>query len=155
MLLLVRCEGRTWIADAGFGAEGLLLPVLFQKGVVSEQFSWRYRVVPEEDVWVLQSLHGDAWTDLYAFTLEPQHAVDYEVANHYTSTHPDSRFRRMVTAQLASPGVRRILRGADLVVDEGSVVTRRTIDGPDELLAVLAESFGLRFPDDTRFDLPV
>jgi N-hydroxyarylamine O-acetyltransferase len=155
MLLLVRCEGRTWIADAGFGAEGLLLPVLFQKGVVSEQFAWRYQVVPEDDFWVLQSLHGDAWTDLYAFTLEPQHAVDYEMANHFTSTHPDSRFRRTVTAQLASPGVRRILRGADLVVDEGNAVTRRTIEGRDELLAVLAESFGLRFPDGTRFDLPV
>ena len=154
MLLLVRCEGRTWLADVGFGAEGLLHPVPFGKGEVSEQFAWRYRVVPEEGLWVLQSLHGEGWTDLYAFTLEPQHAVDYEMANHYTSTHPDSRFRRTVTAQLAAPGVRRILRGGELTVDAGDSVTRRTVD-PDEILAVLDESFGLRLPEGTSLPLTV
>src|SRR4051794_1820984 len=69
MLLLVRCEGRTWLADVGFGAEGLLHPVPFRDGAVSEQFTWSYRVVQEDGgAWVLQSLHGDGWTDLYAFT---------------------------------------------------------------------------------------
>jgi N-hydroxyarylamine O-acetyltransferase len=155
MLLLVRCEGKTWLADVGFGAEGLLHPVPFGKGEVSEQYRWSYRVVQEGDLWVLQSLHADGWTDLYAFALEPQHAVDYEMANHFTSTHPESRFRRTVTAQLATPGVRRVLRFGELVVDDGNDVTRRTIEGPDELLAVLAESFGLRMPAGTRFELPV
>lgn len=156
MLLLVRCDGRTWLADVGFGAEGLLHPVPFGTGEVSEQFSWSYRVVQEDGgPWVLQSLHGEDWTDLYAFTLEPQHAVDYEMANHFTSTHPESRFRRTVTAQLATPGMRRVLRFGELVVDEGSTVTRHTIADPDELLAVLDESFGLRMPAGTRFDLPV
>jgi N-hydroxyarylamine O-acetyltransferase len=153
MLLLVRCDGRTWLADVGFGAEGLLHPVPFRDGAVSEQFTWRYRVVQEEGgAWVLQSLHGEAWTDLYAFTLEPQHAVDYEMANHFTSTHPESRFRKTVTAQLAAPGVRRVLRGGELVVDDGTEVTRRIV-GPDELLTVLAESFGLRLPAGTRIDI--
>ena len=151
MLLLVRCEGKTWLADVGFGAEGLLHPVPFGKGEVSEQYAWSYRVAQEDGgLWVLQSLHGEGWSDLYAFTLEPQHAVDYEMANHFTSTHPESRFRRTVTAQLAAPSVRRVLRGRELVVDEGSAVTRRTIDGPDELLAVLDESFGLRLPAGTK-----
>jgi len=153
MLMLVRCDGRTWLADVGFGAEGLLHPVPFGKGEASEQFSWSYRVVQENGLWVLQSLHGEGWMDLYAFTLEPQHAVDYEMANHFTSTHPESRFRKTVTAQLASPGVRRILRGGELTVDEGTNVTRRPV-GPDELLAVLDESFGLRLPAGTRIEVP-
>lgn len=147
MLLLVRCEGRTWLADVGFGAEGLLLPVPFATGEVSEQFAWSYRVVPEGELWVLQSLHGDAWSGLYAFTLEEQHAVDYEMANHFTSTHPESRFRRGVTAQLAAPGVRRILRGGELTIDDGTTVTRRPITDADDLVVVLGESFGLRLAD--------
>ena len=154
MLLLVRCDGRTWLADVGFGAEGLLHPVPFGKGEVSEQFSWSYRVVQEDGgLWVLQSLHGGGWTDLYAFTLEPQHAVDYEMANHFTSTHPESRFRRTVTAQLAAPGVRRVLRGGELTIDDGGGVTRRAV-ADDELLAVLDESFGLRLPEGTRIEVP-
>jgi N-hydroxyarylamine O-acetyltransferase len=121
---------------------------------VSEQFTWSYRVVQEEGgAWVLQSLHGEAWTDLYAFTLEPQHAIDYEMANHFTSTHPESRFRKTVTAQLAAPGVRRILCGGELMVDDGTEVTRRAV-GADELLAVLDESFGLRLPAGTRIEVP-
>jgi len=111
-------------------------------------------VAQEDGLWVLQSLHGDGWTDLYAFTLEPQHAADYEMANHFNLTHPESRFRKTVTAQLAAPGVRRILRGGELTVDEGTNVTRRPV-GPDELLAVLDESFGLRLPDGTRIKVPV
>lgn len=148
MLLLVRCEGRTWLADVGFGAEGLLHPVPFGNGEVSAQFAWSYQVVREDGLWVLQSMRDEGWADLYAFTLEPQHDVDYEMANHFTSTHPASRFRRAVTAQLAAPGVRQILRGGELVVDDGEVVTRRAV-GPDELLAVLDETFGLRLPEGT------
>ena len=49
----------------------------------------------------------------------------------------------------------RILRGGELTVDEGTAVTRRMIDGPEELLAVLAESFGLRLPEGTRIEVPV
>jgi N-hydroxyarylamine O-acetyltransferase len=153
MLMLARCEGRTWLADVGFGAEGLLLPVPFGSGEVSEQFAWSYRVVPEDDLWVLQSLHGDAWSDLYAFTLEEQHAVDYEMANHFTSTHAESRFRRGVTAQLAAPGVRRILRGGELTIDDGRTVTRRPVD-PGELVSVLDTTFGLRLPDGARLEIP-
>lgn len=153
MLMLVRCDGRSWIADVGFGAEGLLLPVPFGTGEVSRQYGWSYRVVPEGAEWVLQSLHGDGWSDLYVFTLEPAHPADYEMANHFTSTYPESRFRRGVTAQLAAPGVRHILRGGELVVDDGSTVTRRPIADAADLAAVLAESFGLRLPDAAK--LPV
>ena len=150
MLLLVRCDGWTWLADVGFGAEGLLYPVPFGKGEVSEQFAWSYRIIPEGDQWVLQSLHGGDWSDLYAFTLEPQHAIDYEMANHFTSTHPESRFRQRVTAQLAAPGVRRILRGGELTIDDGTTITRRPIAGADDLAAVLGESFGLRLPEGAK-----
>ncbi len=38
---------------------------------------------------------GTAWEHLYAFTQEAQHRVDYELANHYTSTHPSSQFTQV------------------------------------------------------------
>ena len=45
---------------------------------------------------------AQAWTDLYAFTLERHFPVDYEMANHYTSTHPSSPFVQALTAQRLS-----------------------------------------------------
>ncbi len=158
MTLLVTVEGGeggSWLADVGFGAEGLLLPVPFGAGEAARQFAWTYRIVPEEPgLSVLQSSRGGAWEDLYAFTLDPQAPIDYEMANYYTSTHPDSRFLRTLTVQRATPEGRHILRDRELLLDRGAhepAVTSRTIADDDELLAVLAETFGLWFPTGTRF----
>ena len=151
ILLLVNVDGATWLADVGFGLEGLLLPVPFGSGREARQFAWTYRVTETDGEWILQSLRNGSWTDLYSFSLEPQLAVDFEPANHYTSTHPESRFVRTLTVQLPTPDVRSMLRNQELVLDRGGTVTRRVLADDDELLAVLAETFGLRFPAGTRF----
>ncbi|HSE00539.1 MAG TPA: arylamine N-acetyltransferase [Burkholderiales bacterium] len=151
ILLRVDAAGATWLADAGFGLEGLLLPVPFVIGREARQFGWTYRVVEANGEWTLQSLRTGGWTDLYSFSLEPQLAVDFEPANHYTATHPDSRFVRTLTVQLPTPEVRYRLRNRELVLDRGGTVTRRELADDDELLSVLAEVFGLRFPAGTRF----
>jgi N-hydroxyarylamine O-acetyltransferase len=150
MLLLVRCDGDTWLADVGFGLEGLLLPVPFGSAKEVRQFDWTYRVAQERGQWVLQSLHAGSWTDLYAFSLEPQELVDFEMANHYTSTYPDSRFVQTLTVQLPTPQARTALRNRELIVDDGKTVTSRTLAGETELLEVLSEVFGLRLPPGIR-----
>jgi len=151
IILLVDADGAPWLADVGFGLEGLLLPVPFEAGRETRQYAWTYRVVETDGEWTLQSLRDGAWADLYSFTLDPCLAVDFEPANHYTATHPDSRFVRTLTAQLPTPDVRYKLRNRELVLDRGATVTRRVLADDDELLAVLAEVFGLRFPAGTRF----
>jgi N-hydroxyarylamine O-acetyltransferase len=151
ILLLVEVDGATWLADVGFGLEGLLLPVPFGSSREARQFAWTYRVIDVDGDWVLQSLRNESWTDLYSFTLEPYLAVDFEPANHYTATHPESRFVRTLTVQLPTPEVRYLLRNRELVLDRGGTVTRRVLADDDELLTVLAETFGLRFPAGTRF----
>jgi N-hydroxyarylamine O-acetyltransferase len=145
MLLLVAAEGSRWLADVGFGGEGLLLPVPFGSGEEAQHYAWTYRVVEAADsrTWVLQSRANDVWQDLYAFSLEAQQAVDYEVANHYTSTHPDSRFVRSLTAQLPGPERRMILRNRELTEDRGDAVKTRCLGGDDEVLQTLRETFGL------------
>src|SRR5262249_5473011 len=109
MLLAVRVDDADWLADVGFGGDGLLLPVPLADGAESRQFAWPYRLVAEAGLWVLQSRRGDGWLDLYAFTPEPHHLVDYEVANWFTSTHPQSHFTRTLTAQRPTPEARFIL----------------------------------------------
>jgi N-hydroxyarylamine O-acetyltransferase len=153
MALLVDADERQWIADVGFGGEGLLLPVPFVAGEVSTQYRWAYRVVPEGDRWVMQSHRVGEWIDMYAFTLERQELIDYEVANHYTSTHPSSRFVQSLTVQLPGPDQRLILRNRELTTDHGDTATARAVDDSD-LLDVLRDSFGLTFPPGTTFKLP-
>lgn len=151
MALLVEADGAQWLVDAGFGADGLLLPVAFEHGAVTRHFAWSYRMLEEGARWVLQMQRNGAWQDQYAFTLEPQELVDYELANYYTSTHPDSRFTRTLTAQLPSPHSRAALRDRELTLDDGSTITTTSVP-EDELLAVLADRFGLHFPAETKFN---
>jgi N-hydroxyarylamine O-acetyltransferase len=150
MLLRVEVEGRAWLADVGFG-DGLLQPMPLAPGQVVRQFAQTYRVMEEEGVWVLQSLRGDGWQDFYAFTLEPQVPVDYEVANYYTSTHPDSVFRRLITVQRPTPEARYVLWNRELTVTRGASAEKRVVADDDDLLGVLAGHFGLEFPPGTRF----
>lgn len=155
-LLLVEADGAPWLVDVGFGGEGLLLPVPLS-GEVSHQYAWRYRVIQASGTtgqWVLQSLRDGDWLDLYAFTLEPQELADYEMANHYTSTHPSSRFVQTLTAQLPGTETRYVLRGRELTVDRGDSIASHTLADDAEVLAVLADTFGLRLPPGTRIPNP-
>lgn len=151
MLLNVDVAGSPWLADVGFGTGGLLKPVAMLPGQVARQFAWSFRLVEEHGLLVLQSLAGGAWQDLYAFTLEPQYPVDFEMANHYVSTHPNSRFVQTLAVQRQTPTACYMLRNRELTIVTGDVVETTRIDDDESLLHVLAETFGLEFPPGTRF----
>jgi N-hydroxyarylamine O-acetyltransferase len=115
MLLRVESEGAVWIADVGFGGIGLLEPMLLREGSVSEQGGLTYMLRREGDYWVLAMRDAaGAGDDLYEFTEESHTPGDVEMANHFTSTHPDSVFRRTLTIQRAREEERIILRGPSL-----------------------------------------
>ena len=109
MLLAVDVESERWLADVGFGGEGLLLPVRLTVDEVERHFGWQYRVSAEGGLFVLQSLRPEGWFDLYSFTLEEQYPVDYEVSNHFTSTYPTSPFVTRFVAQRPGKDVRLTL----------------------------------------------
>jgi N-hydroxyarylamine O-acetyltransferase len=149
MLLLVRLDGSQWLCDVGFGGEGLLHPVPID-GEAHGQFLNTYRVAEEGGLRVLQSFHHGAWEDLYAFEPEPRLPIDFELANHYTSTHPESRFLKTLTAQLPGPEVRRILRNRAYAELRGDQVEGREWR-PEEVISNLREAFGIEVPEGARF----
>jgi N-hydroxyarylamine O-acetyltransferase len=119
MLLRVESEGAPWIADVGFGGSGLLEPMRLAEGSTSEQGGMTYSLRREGLYWVLSS----GGSDFYEFTEEPNTAADVEIANHFTSTHPESIFRKTLTIQRATPTERVILRGNLLSRFRGGVQT--------------------------------
>jgi N-hydroxyarylamine O-acetyltransferase len=149
MLLLVKLEGTTWLCDVGFGGEGLLHPVPMN-GEAQDQFLNTYRVAAEGGLCVLQSFHDGAWEDIYAFVPEERYPIDFILANHYTSTHPDSRFLTTLTAQLPGPEVRRILRNRAYAELRGEQAEGRELS-LEEVIPTLREVFGLDVPEGARF----
>jgi N-hydroxyarylamine O-acetyltransferase len=122
-----------------------------EPGRESRQFARTYRVMAEGGAFVLQSRRSEEWLDLYAFTLEPSFPVDHEVSNHYTSTHPSSRFLRGPIAQRPTPAARYMLHGREFVVERGGETTTRELADDEDLLRILATAFGLDFPPGTHF----
>jgi N-hydroxyarylamine O-acetyltransferase len=144
MLLAVDIDGDAVIADVGFGADGLLLPVALRGATPTRQFAWTYRVADEGGgTYVMQSSASEGWRDLYAFTLEPQLAVDFELASWYTSTHPQSRFVQVLTAQRLWTTRRCALRDFELTEDDGATVRTVRLADREEQRRVLATTFGL------------
>ncbi len=153
MALAVDAGGDRWLADVGFGGDGLLDPIPFGNDGPVDQGVWTYRLEQEDEVQVVRSLHDDVWIDLYAFDLQPQLPIDFEVANHYTSTWPASTFVKHVTVQRPGPEERLVLWERWLSVQRPDGEERVEVRDPEELLAILAERFDLVFPEGTRFPL--
>jgi N-hydroxyarylamine O-acetyltransferase len=151
MLLLVEAGGQPWIADAGFGADGLLLPVPLRPGEESAQFAWKYRLMTEGGKYVLQSWWPEGWADLYVFDLEEQYPMDYVVANHFTSTYPTSPFLTMLRVQRPGPEVRTMLVNRTLIERTPQGVTETAVGDDAAVLETLASRFGLVFPAGTKF----
>ncbi len=119
MILAVDIAGTRWLADVGFGGDTLLDPISFESAEPVHQGAWAFRLADGGDTRILWGLRADGWLDLYSFTLEPQLPVDYEVANHYTSTWSRSPFvtkimgmRSRLASQRSSakPGAGRMCR---------------------------------------------
>ncbi|MGO9468170.1 MAG: arylamine N-acetyltransferase family protein [Isosphaeraceae bacterium] len=151
MLLAVAADGAEWLADVGFGGDGLLSPILLDQREPAEQFGRAFRVDDHGDIKVLQALRPDEWFDLYAFTLEPQYPIDYVVANHYTSTHPESVFVKTLVVQRMAPMSRWVLRNRELTEITSDGNATRSLPDDEALLVELARVFGLHFPAGTRF----
>ena len=134
MLLSVEVDGEPWLADVGFGRVGPLYPIRLNQAEAVHQSAWTFRMSREGGLHVLQTFHDDGWFDLYAFTREPQEPVDFVVANHYTSTHPDSPFVQTLVVQRTSPDTCWILRNLELTVEKAGEKTMETLWDDDALI---------------------
>ena len=110
MVLRLPIGRDVWLADVGFGGIGLVEPLPLRDGATSEQGGFTYRLRRDGHLWVLSMRDATEETDLYEFTEDPQTPWDIEVANHFTSTHPESIFRKTLTIQRTARDERTILR---------------------------------------------
>jgi N-hydroxyarylamine O-acetyltransferase len=147
MVLRVEAKGRSWLADVGFGGDGPAYPVPLD-GETSEQLGGAYAVAPEPgDVHVLRWCPERDRRDLYAFTLVPALPVDFEVAHHFTSTHPRSPFVTTLTVQRTTPEVRQVLRGRTYTEQDGQRQIQQELSDA-EVIELVTQVFGLDVPEE-------
>jgi len=152
MVVKVDVAGDPWLADVGFGALGLLEPIPLRDGAAASQVGLAYRLRRDGPVWVLSSVGPDpstagsvTTTDLYEFSEDPQTPGDVEVANHYTSTHPNSMFRRNLIVQQTTREERTMLRHDGITRYRNGAVVAEVVD-PAQLAAVARDLFEIDLP---------
>ena len=148
-MLCVEAEGRKWLADCGFGIRGLLTPLPLSPGSEVTLPLVSFRVMAEAGLYLVQARGAGeaAWADLYVFSLEPQHEVDFVMANHFTSTWPRSPFIRSLIAARVTRERRFTLCDGAFTETTSAGTISRDLTTPEELFAVLARDFGLALSD--------
>jgi N-hydroxyarylamine O-acetyltransferase len=157
VFLRVELGGASWLTDVGLGSMSLTAAIrLDESGAEQPTPHEPRRIVREGPRLFHQARLGAEWHDVCEFTLEEMPPIDRELANWFTSAHPQSHFRnRLIVARALPDGQRLTLLNHELTCRsaDGRGETR-LIATPDELLAVLAGNFGLHFPAGTRFGSP-
>ncbi|WIG55059.1 MAG: Arylamine N-acetyltransferase [Rhodanobacteraceae bacterium] len=152
MLLRVEADGKSWLADVGFGGNTPTAPLEFVPDIEQVTPHEPFRLIRRDDSdWRLQLFAADAWQTLYRFDLQPQFPADYRVSNYWTSTNPNSHFVTGLTAARA-PACRRLtLRNRQFAEHTaGGTTIKRTLATVAEIRAVLQENFLIRLPEDTK-----
>ena len=146
MVLRLPIDGAPWLADVGFGGLGLLEPIPLRHGAASMQGGLTYTLRRDDDLWVLSMRDAaGSSTDLYEFGDDPQTPADVEVANHYTSTHPDSIFRQTLTIQRARRDERTILRNGTLTRYREGMMAEEPVER-GRLHEIARDVFGVELP---------
>lgn len=157
VFLRVELEGDSWLADVGVGGLSLTSAIRFDASGAPQATPHDIRrIVQEDGRYFHQVLIGHNWEDICEFTGETMPPIDRELANWFTCAHPQSHFKnRLIVARAASDGRRLTIQNYEFSVRgaDGRADTK-VLGSPDELLAVLAEHFGLHFPAGTRFGPP-
>ena len=153
MLLRVAIDGQDYIADVGFGGQTLTGPIRLIAGVEQATPHEPFRLLAAGDGFFMQVSIGGEWKSLHRFDLQEQLLPDYEVANWYVSTHPQSRFVKNLTVAMPAADRRYALFNTEFAVHHlDGPSEHRKLAGAAEIGQVLREVFGLTLPADPEIE---
>ncbi|ODT43417.1 MAG: hypothetical protein ABS70_08145 [Nitrospira sp. SCN 59-13] len=151
-LLRVQLGEAAWIADVGFGGNGLLEPLKLADGYEERQGADRFRLVShEQEGYLLQCDMDRAWTTLYSFALDPWLPIDFAFANYYHSHSPDSLFMQRRICTMPTLEGRTTLIDDLLKVRSPSGTQELHVSSEDQRRELLLQHFGVTINDHLRF----
>ena len=148
MVLLVSLPEGEFIADVGFGGLTLTAPLRFVINLEQKTPHGIYRIVAVREEFQIQARIDNEWHALFQLSLAEQAAADWDSANWFISTSPDSIFTRTLMAAMPSNDCRYTLRNNRLSVHRSGGTEHRIISDADELMDLLRQIFRVDIPED-------
>lgn len=132
---------QPWLADVGFG-DSFIEPLTLLPGIAQQDAGSIYRIIETSSVFQLQKWDtGNAWKDMYKFTLEPRQIQDFSEMCRYHQTSPDSSFTRKRLCTRATPEGRITLSDMKLVVTRNGQKEERALASDQEWRVALRQHF--------------
>lgn len=150
MALRVIAGDVPWLVDVGFGRCVPTAPLRLDSEEPQPTTHETFRLVGDAGELQLQAWIADSWAPVYRLLPEPRLDIDYELANWYTATHPQSHFRHHLIVTRTTPEARHVLLGGRLTVRASDGTSERRFLGPDEIERELTERFLLPVEPDWR-----
>lgn len=160
VLLLGEIGGEAWIADAGFGGS-YVPPLPLRDGAQAatpDGARHRLRHIGKPGAmggeWLLERAgpasttdgrafdHGD-WQGQYSFDMAEVAPMDLAMSNHWSCTHPLSRFVGSQIVSMVLPDGFATLTGRALKLRGGGEAAERELADAADYRAVLADQFGI------------
>jgi N-hydroxyarylamine O-acetyltransferase len=142
--ILVETSSKKWLADVGFGNEGIIAPLILEENTEQKQFAHTYRLITDSTLgYVLQKKDADGYHPLYAFTLDECSPEDFLMSNHFTSTFPGSFFLTMRMCTMPTKEGRITLTDSHFKVVDKNEVSDLPIANDAEFTTTLKRHFGL------------
>lgn len=154
LFVRVDLKGETWIVDGGVGGGSLTSAIRWEDGLVQQTPHDQRRIIREGDAWFHQvrwSGLGE-WIDVCEFTGEEMPPIDRELANWWTSAHPQSRFRNnLIVADACRDGSRRALINREFTIrPRHEEAVKREINSRAGLAELLRTEFALALPEEAE-----
>jgi N-hydroxyarylamine O-acetyltransferase len=155
MLLTVPIDGVSYLLDPGYGGFGPLVPMPVVADAVFRDGRDAYRLLKQDREWTLEAMIDGEWKPLWISTLEPEPPIDFVMANHYTATHPQSRFTTMLLLRALTPdGCRVTVANRDVTITRDGVSKKSELKDRKELRKLLADHFGVDLPEAENLRVP-
>ncbi|MGN6374069.1 MAG: arylamine N-acetyltransferase family protein [Sphingomonas sp.] len=153
-LSLVTIDGQDWIADPGFGGSYSPPMPLVDGAEATAPDGARFRLTHDAARGWLLERNGDeastdgrgggaGWQPQYSFHLTTVEQPDLEMANHWTSTRPGTRFLEVAVVSIALPAGFASLTDRDYRRRTPSETLATTIDDPRVYRLRLSMMFGI------------
>jgi N-hydroxyarylamine O-acetyltransferase len=147
MVLRMNLPEGPFIADVGFAGHGLVEPLKLRTSQTQRQARGHYRFLHRATALELQVEIRGEWRPIHRLDLEAQAPIDFEAANWFTATHPQSQFRHTLIMGIVGPEVRHTLTNRVLKTRhmDGSS-TERLLDSVADLAEIMENLFGVASP---------
>lgn len=133
-----------YIADVGYGGRGFVEPLRLEPGTVQELKCGTYRIIKDDKHgYIVQWMIDGEFRSYMAVHDVEANEQDFEIGNYFTSTHPESGFRKMIMCTLPNENGRVSITNEGVKITEKDKVTRIPLSSSEEFRGAFKKYLGV------------